>query len=367
MAASIRSLIRAARGEIEGLRRPLADTRDGSGIDIHMGTAAVLFARGSAVADEMFEDISFDTAKERFRLIAEQRFNETPRADQRGRGMALLERTGSTAGTLYDGTAFQVLSGGQRRVLLIDGDHEAGSETELSVSVRAADVAPQIDGLHSGSFIDEVWDSTWRVKYLRVSAGFPGETPEDFRTRKKRERHDGRVGYAEAIRLACRRAGAAHVALFEDTFASDTFGLSHCYVSDGAFEASPALVNRCRLAVDRAAVGGCDLWVGAMTRQYLRLSVAIHTWQATNAIPVPFYRRLAEQAIRSHFEGRENAFVFDATGIAAAVQAAVPVTQKAIITADPTPPDVTTMFAAEPLPRYDLGALHVGIQKADGN
>lgn len=369
------------------------DTRAGSLYDLFGGIGALVFARLAQRDRAIFRALYFDFSEaDDLDRILQERFGTSLGRPTPGTGRAWLSRPSAAAGagTFYHGTRFSVLPAGVSFpvVYVVDGDqtvNTSSTSVQLDVVAEQPGKGSAIDTrrgrVHGLRIEDALWDATWKLDRIIAGEGTGQEQPEAARARVRKDRFDSRVGYAKGITDALAAAGATQVALFPSDFTAsnpvsgiesigtldedgygDT-GLNRAFVGDAGFQATPALLKSCRLAMDKWAIAGSALQVWGMVPQLVTFTISIRLWQDPGRTYVAGAIASARAAVKNYFDTRKNPFHFRVPAIRGAIQRAVVGVQQIAITASPIEPTLTTLFNTVPIKRFYVtdGSINVTI------
>lgn len=352
-----------------------ADRRRGAILDHIAGPSALLFRRVAVRQRDEFRRIYFAEAlDEALDEIVEERYrNVAPRVlDAPGEGFAQISRPSAAAGsgTIWAGTRIAVGAGGNSALRFYQVNQDTfvkPTATTLTVPVTALDPGPE----HALKVVagqvpvlrieDTLWDNTFSVVSMDVGPGTYRERDDALRARVRQERREARLGYADAIRAAMVRAGAAHVAMFASDFlgAQNDHGLNRIFVADQNFQSPAALLLACRQALPSVAICGTSVQVNGIATVATSLNVTITMWSAKFN-----YNALVDAtrgAIVDYFATRENPFYWRFSQIRAAVLRVISGAQQVAVTSGQTEPTFATLFDAVPLTRYVVSAPSINV------
>jgi len=363
-----------------GSERKTEDAHDGSLYDRLSGVGALTMRRLAERDQGEARAIFFDTAPDdKLDQYIEQRFGASRVQDTPGPGFAQFARlsTAAGSGTFLKGTRISVGRGGSdpTRYWLVAEDTPVGPALTATVPIVAGVNGP--DGqvsLAAGQvsvfgLADSLWDNTWQLVQIDCAPGTVRQRDPEVRATIRQARIDGRPGYETAIINAMVAAGASTVALYAGDFlgADSDIGLNRIYVGDGSYESPAALLTACRLAVSGVCVVGTSVQVLPMTNALIYVRAAVKLWASPERLNRVQAQADAAAAVVEYFARRDNAFLWSAAAIRAAVMKAVPnvhgVTVSAFSDAAGTvpvaEPVLPMLFAASPLPRYRVAASTV--------
>lgn len=371
---SAADILAAYDAEIAALERSSGDLRSGSGYDIHGGVGAILFHRQSIHDRDRFRSVYFDTAqgddadtliRRRYGILA-ARIPDLP-----GTGIASLSRTGTSAGTFYEGTRFSVLPntpGGAPRTFEVSQDTAIGSGAlQARVPIRDMLVASSAVVATTSTNVltidDPLWD-TWSISSVQCGPGTFREDDDTYKARIKATRLAQRKGYADGITNACKSVGASQVAIFPSDWTGIDHGINHLFVADDAFVTTDSLLQACRVVVDSWRVLGADLFVFGMQNTPLSISVTVQVWNIEQTRASQDISDLAVAAVVDFFKSSANQFYWTATAIESAIHRQIRGdAQKVTVTASLPEPTRSTMLDVALLPRYvvDVGDVSVSV------
>jgi hypothetical protein len=395
---TVEALRKAFAVGVQGDRSENADLRTGSIYDLFGGIGALIFRRLALRDRDIFRAAYFDFAEgDSLGRIVERRFSTDLFAAAPGTGHVHLARPTAAggAGTFWRGTRITVLpeTAGDPLTYVVRADTPVGLDTTVTVDIESADsgAGGAIDTLGTSARLvrieDELWDTSWQVVQLVCGQGSAREKDHDCRARIKKGRADTRVGYAKAITDACVAAGAADVALFASDFLAtnpgtqietvgeidedgygDT-GLNRVFVADASGTTPLALLQACRLAVDRASINGMAIQVFGMAPVLVTLSAELRLWGAPARFSVQPKMADCRSAIINHFATRQNPFYFRLDAIRGAILQAVRDVQTITLTSSYTLPDDTpgteptlpSVLASVPISRFYVTANSVTV------
>jgi hypothetical protein len=388
---SIADLLEAGRAALLP-RDETADVHSGAIYDLWNGVGAILFHRTATRDRDVFRAVYFDSAEgDELDAILEDRRGAARIAARAGTGEAYLARSNTAAGEgrFYEGTRISVLpaGAGAPRIYRVSADKSvAASDTTALVQVTSeiegtvVSIDTNVTPYRLLKLEDQVWDSSWRVTYVRCGEGKDRENDPTARARVRQSRLDARPGYVRSITDACVRAGAGQVALFASDFLGTNkntgietvgtldadgygdVGLNWCFVGDDGFTANDALITRCRLAMDGAAVCGTNLQVAGMANTRVAVNATVRLWKDRGAFDASALERESVNAVLNYFSTRQNAFYFRGTAIQGAIMRALQgKVQSVTPTSAPGEPVLKSLFNTIPLPRYfvDEGSIRV--------
>lgn len=367
-----------------GSERKTEDAHLGSIYDRMSGIGALTMRRIAERDQSEARAIFFDTATDdKLDSYIEQRFGASRDQDAPGSGVAQFSRSSGVAGKFLKGTRIAVGRGGSEapRYWLVSADTSVGTDVLASVPIVAGVNGPagQIS-LSAGQvsvfgLADPLWDNSWQLTQLDCAPGTVRQTDPTVRATIRQARFDARPGFETAILNAMVAAGASVVAMYASDFLSPTVpdvGLNRIYVGDGSYSSPLALLNACRLAIPGVAVAGTSVQVLPMRDALFFVRAAVKLWATPERFNQIQAQADAAASVVEYFARRDNAFLWSAAAIRAAVMKAVPNVHSVTVTAFTdsgmvTPvvePAVATLFDVSPLPRYRVTDSTVSVTLA---
>jgi len=367
---SVPDLTRAFHAAV-GSQHKTEDSHDGSVYDRFAGLGALTMRRLAERDQGEARAIFFDNATdERLDYYISKRFGVERVQDTPGTGFAQVKRASGTAGTFLKGTRIGVGRGGSDplRYWLVAADTPIGTDLQANVPIVAGVTGPlgqlsvSAEDVPVLQFVDQQWDNTWQVLSIDCGPGTTRQSDAAVRAGIRQQRLDSRPGFETAIVNAMVAAGAGVVALYQSDFLGEESdcGLNRIYVGDAAYESPLALLSACRLAVPNVCVAGTSVQVLPMTNSLLYVKVNVKLWDSPERFNQVQAQADAIAATTEYFAKRDNAFLWSAGAIRAAVMGAVPNVHSVTVSAStdstglvPVPePVLANLFSAYPLPRY---------------
>jgi hypothetical protein len=373
---SIAELRRAFHDGARGTLDRRGDTHDGSNLDDIAGVSALLWSR-EAQRDADLARANYTSGARGAELTERvlKRFGVQRILDTKGAGTAVLTRTSTSAGggTFWQGTRIRVRS--------LDGRSESlsyavAADTNVSSTDKVAYVPIVAPAAGDGYVIDTqtmqgippivedaLWDPSWQVARLTCAAGTAYESDKALLARALQGHSDNRVGYERIIEDTCRAQGAANVQLYRSSFGgpANDFGINSVYVGDTGFSATPLLIRKCIVALERVRVLGADLAVRPMAPAPLDVTANVFLWDDPSQIDVVEVQGAIGSGLVGYFSGKDRGFSYRLDAMAGAMTRNTSLVQSIAFVA-PTS-DVPVLQGTPPQPppvllKYQLRALN---------
>lgn len=373
---TLREFVRAAGNAVRGRIDARADTRDGSTYDLFGGIAAMLWTAQVRRDQDLFRATYNDTAQgsDLTSRIA-QRYGITRHLDTYGTGTVTVARAtaGGGAGTFWEGS--RILVAGtlvEPRILVVTADTPvaAGALTAtLPIRADRTGALPEIQTSTGLIFGDSVWDTSWTLSNLSCGQGTSFESAAEVMARVREARRAARPGHIDAVKQACRDAGASFVVAYPSNIAGsdDDAGISAVYVADSAYSSSTALVNACKVALERWRVAGADTHVGGVTVSPLAVQLTATLSDNLARIDQIATASTIRKVVVGYFTRADNAGAYKRAGIAGAIQAAVPEVQVVDFALPAADASVVTGTFPGTLTRYSVRLEDVSVTLASSS
>ena len=342
---TVADLRTAFKNGLVGIQDEFADTITGSMYDVVGSIGAICFSKQAQRDQDLFDTGYFDAATggDLTDLVL-KRYGIARILDTYGQGSVQLQRApGGVAGTLWTGTRVLVSGGAvvAPMAYVVAADTAVGAgQSLINLPVHAprfgsgyaiSAIAPP----YTISISDACFDGTFRCLSIQCLPGTDFEQDQYFKARVRAQRQTNRVGYIAPIVAACIAAGATNVALFPSYFGANSisdYGLNFVYVGDQNYNGTTALANKCMLALEAVRVAGADLQVFPMARTNLSVAATLYMYDSPGKFNQNATVDIASAIMQQYFTGNANAFGFTLSGLAGAVQAAMPEVQKVVFT-----------------------------------
>lgn len=334
---TLAELVKAFHDGVRATRDRYADGHQGAVYDHFAGVGAIHWTRQARRDTDLWRAIYFATADgaDLTRLLAD-RYDFDRVADTYGTGAASLRRPTAAAadGTFWQGTRIAVhgpLIESTRYVVAADTPVGA-TELSANVPVRAERPGPGTAisvGADAARIDDPLWDTTWVVDSLTCDDGTAFEPAPVSRARFRDARIAARVGFLEALVLACKEAGAVNAVLFPSDYGGDDEdrGLNMAYVGDAGFSGTDALVRAVQLRLERTRVLGDNLQVGPLARSDQPIAADVYLWDSPARVNTTALRAVLVGTLLGYFDGTSGGFSYDRDAMAGAMMKASPAVQ----------------------------------------
>lgn len=334
---TLAELLTAFHDGVRATRDRYADGHEGGVYDHFAGVGAIHWTREARRDTDLWRAIYFATSDgaDLTRLLAD-RYDFDRVTDTCGTGTAMLSRSTLNAadGTVWRGTrlsVFGALVESKRYIVTKDTPVEATSLT-ASVPVRAEQSGPGTAisvGAGQARVDDPLWDTTWNVTSLTCGDGTVFEPAATTRARFRDLRLASRVGFVEALILACQEAGAVNAVLFPSDYGGDDEdqGLNMAYVGDASFSGTDALVRAVQIRLERTRVLGDSLQVRPLVQSARPIQADVNLWDSPARVNTTALRTVLVGALLGYFDGATSGFSYDRDAMAGAMMKASPAVQ----------------------------------------